>query len=150
MEKIINLQAFRAKTAFEFAQEGLAEKTKKGDFNYPAIAQELTTLIRVNGLRTSLAFLYSKSDAHKMLFHHVHKWFAEIDPTQMLKADFVKFEDESDPAKKFMKVILNLTDNQYRIVQAEVITLTNWIIRFVKESENKQSQEAQKEGNDDN
>jgi CRISPR type III-B/RAMP module-associated protein Cmr5 len=129
MSKVENLEAKRAKTAFEFTQTGNA----KTEINYSAAVRELPSMIRMNGLRAAMAYFYSKGGQHKEVFQNVMDWFkAEDEPTKIMSAKFKESTDKKTEAR-FMEILLELTDDEYRIVQAETLTLANWMIRFVKE-----------------
>lgn len=56
MSKPQNLEAKRALKAFEFAQKGNANKA----INYSAAVQKLPSMIRMNGLRATMAFFLFK------------------------------------------------------------------------------------------
>lgn len=132
MSKPQNLEANRALKAFEFAKKGNEEQTKDKKFNYSAAVQELSTMIRMNGLRATMAFFYSKVGQHRRVFENVCDWFNdEGEPTNFMRAKIQASPENIKPAG-FMNVLLNLTDDEYRIVQAETLTLANWMIRFVK------------------
>ncbi len=143
MNKPINLEAVRARFAFECAEAGnkkqAATKATNEDSNYSAAVQELSSMIRMNGLRATMAYYYSKGGAHKQVFDDVKKWFQKEDQTKMIAAKFVE-------QGNFMKILLDLTDDEYRIVQAEVLTLANWMIRFVKSPENNNDQNLENQG----
>jgi CRISPR type III-B/RAMP module-associated protein Cmr5 len=141
MTKPKNLEAERARFAFKRAQEGNKKQAKGDGFNYSAAVQELSSMIRMNGFRATMAYYYSKGGGHKDVFCDIESWFREIEPTRMLQSKFdPPIVDSGDKKKKpedrratiFMEVLLNLDDDLYRITQAEVLTLANWLIRFVK------------------
>lgn len=133
MENIKNIEALRAKAAFAFAQEGFEEQSKNEGFNYPAAVQELASIIRMNGLRAAMAYFYNKENAHRCIFKQVRRWFASEEPTGLLKSELQQKESEKEQDDNFMKILISrLNDNQYRIVQAETLTLASWMIRFAK------------------
>lgn len=133
MSKPQNLEAKRALKAFTFAEIGnKKQKDTKNKFNYSAAVQELPSMIRMNGLRATMAFFYSKEGQHRMVFENVRDWFNDDDePTKFMRAKLQASPENIKPAG-FMKILLELTDDEYRIVQAETLTLANWMIRFVK------------------
>lgn len=138
MSKLHNLEAIRASYAFECAEEG-NEKQKKtpNKFNYSAAVQELPTMLRMNGLRATMAYYYSKEGGqHRLVFEQIRDWYrSDNDPTKFMVEKF-KAHSSDKLEKVFMKILLDLTDDEYRIVQAETLTLANWMIRFVKEDSN--------------
>lgn len=132
MSKPQNLEAKRALKAFEFAQKGNEKQTKNSKYNYSAAVQELPSMIRMNGLRAMMAFFYSKEGQHRDVFNQICEWFNdENEPTKFMRAK-IQASPENIKSAGFMKVLLDLTDDEYRIVQAETLTLANWMIRFVK------------------
>lgn len=132
-----NLQAMRALKAFEFANDGNEKQKAKKKFNYAAAVQELPSLIRMNGLRSSMAYFYSKEGQHKLVFEQIQNWFRdENEPTRFMSAKF-KETSTSKQEQVFMKILLELSDDEYRIAQAETLTLANWMIRFVKTEDSK-------------
>jgi CRISPR type III-B/RAMP module-associated protein Cmr5 len=141
MSNLQNLEAERALYAFKSATTG-NEKQKKSNnkFNYSAAVQEFPSMLRMNGLRATMAYYYSKGEQHKCVFGQIREWFnKEEEPTRFMSAK-VKTQTSKKPEEFFMEILLKLTDDEYRIVQAEVLTLTNWLIRFVKtEDSNNQS-----------
>lgn len=136
MSKPENLEAKRALWAFERAEEGNSKQRKDKKFNYSAAMQELPSMIRMNGLRAAMAYFYSKKGHHEFIFEQISKWFRATDePTRMIHT---KYADQPEKEKPyvFMKILLELTDDEYRIVEAETLTLANWMIRFVKTEDN--------------
>lgn len=133
MSKPQNLEAKRALKAFTFAEIGnKKQKDTKNKFNYSAAVQELPSMIRMNGLRAAMAFFYSKEGQHRMVFENVRDWFNDEDePTKFMRAKLQASPENQEPAG-FMKILLELSDDEYRIAQAEVLKLANWMIRFVK------------------
>jgi CRISPR type III-B/RAMP module-associated protein Cmr5 len=130
MSNLRNLEAERALYAFNSASYG---ESKGKEFNYSAAVLELPSIIRMNGLRAAMAYFYSKKEnsSHRLIFEQVRDWFErENEPTRFMNSKFnLPSRDES---KIFMKILLDLTDDEYRIVQAETQTLANWMIRFLK------------------
>lgn len=67
-----------------------------------------------------------------MVFENVRDWFNDEDePTKFMRAKLQASPENQKPAG-FMKILLELSDDEYRIAQAEALTLANWMIRFVK------------------
>lgn len=129
MRKSENIAARRALKAFQWAQEA---STKSG--NYAAAVQELPALLRRNGLRLTLAFYYTKKDAHRVIFGQIKDWFAaEEEPTGFMRAKLAA--TGRNTPENFMSAVLELNDDEYRIVQDETIQLANWMMRFVKTEE---------------
>lgn len=122
---IKNLQAARAQFAFECVEAG----NKNEDFNYSAAVQELPSLIRKNGLRASMAYLFSKDKAHRQLFLDFETWFREKEPTGIMHSALAA--TDTGKAKGFIHTLLHLKDEDYRVVQSEALALANWFIRFV-------------------
>jgi CRISPR type III-B/RAMP module-associated protein Cmr5 len=133
-----NLEAKRALKAFKSANLGNKKQTADNSFNYSAAVQELPSMLRMNGLRATMAYYYSKdSENHKLVFKQLQGWFKdENDPTHLMSEKF-KLQTKGKPEQIFMDILLNLSDDEYRIVQAETITLANWMIRFVKTENSK-------------
>lgn len=125
MRKSENIAARRALKAFQWAQEAT---TKSG--NYAAAVQELPALLRRNGLRLTVAYYYTKKEAHRVVFGQIQEWFsAEGEPTGFMRA---KLGTGRPTPEQFMSVLLQLNDEEYRVVQAEVLQLANWMMRFTK------------------
>ncbi len=143
--KTENLEAKRALFAFKAAEKGNKKQAdSQNKFNYSAAVQELPTILRMNGLRATMAFFYSKEGQHRMVFDNLVSWFKlEDEPTKFMQA---KLKEKSE-AKDFMNILLHLSDNEYRIVQAETLTLANWLIRFVK-TENSKTSTPKPEGDE--
>lgn len=145
MSNLQNLEAKRALFAFNAANDG---ESKGKEFNYSAAVRELPSMIRMNGLRAAMAYFHTKGmveeknkeKAHGLVFKQLRDWFkADDEPTKMMSAKF-KTPTDKKPEARFMEILFNLTDDEYRIVQAETLTLANWLIRFVKtEDSNNQS-----------
>lgn len=137
MSNLRNLEAQRALFAFKAANN---DESKGKEFNYSAAVRELPSIIRMNGLRATMAYYYSKGDQHKYIFEQIRDWFKnEEEPTRFMSAKF-KTPTSKKPEEFFMEILLKLSDDEYRIVQAETLTLANWLIRFVKtEDSNNQS-----------
>lgn len=138
MSQPINLEAERARFAFDVAEKG--NKKQGDDFNYSAAVQELPSMLRMNGLRATMAYYFSKEKAHGHIFKDLEKWFREDDPTKMISEKLLPAgSDDKAKAKKFMETLIKLDDGEYRIVQAETLTLANWMIRFAKAPEENSS-----------
>ena len=122
-----NLEAKRALKSFEFAQFGNKKK-----FNYSVAVQVLPSMIRMNGLRATMAYFYSKEGQYRAVFDQIYEWFnVEDEPTKFMWAK-IQISSENKKSVDFMEILLELTDDEYRIVQAETMTLANWMIRFAK------------------
>ncbi|MEZ4963771.1 MAG: type III-B CRISPR module-associated protein Cmr5 [Saprospiraceae bacterium] len=139
-----NLEAMRALFAFNSAEKGnKKQKDTNNKFNYSAAVQELPSMLRMNGLRATMAYYYSKDKEgggqHRFVFKQILNWFKnEKEPTKFMNAKFNEQKGEKTEVF-FMEVLLKLSDDEYRIVQAETLNLANWMIRFVK-TENAESQ----------
>lgn len=133
MSKLHNLEAQRALFAFKAAETGNKKQMDtKNKFNYSAAVQELPSMIRMNGLRATMAYYYSKGDQHEYVFKQTRDWLKnEEEPTRFMSAKFKTIMSKK-PEEVFMEILLKLSDDEYRIVQAEILTLANWMIRFVK------------------
>jgi CRISPR type III-B/RAMP module-associated protein Cmr5 len=133
MNNLRNLEAERALYAFDSATTGNKEqKDSNNKFNYSAAVQELPSLLRTNGLRATMGYYYSKGEQHKFVYNLIQEWFKkEEEPTRFM---FSKLNTQTDkkPEDFFMEILLRLSDDEYRIVQAETLTLANWLIRFIK------------------
>lgn len=142
MSKVKNLEALRALYAFSASEAGnKKQKDTKNKFNYSAAVQELPSMLRMNGLRATMAYYYSKEKHHGLVFKQVRDWFKTHDPAKIIQGKFTDQSAESEglslspvKAKEFMSILLALSDDEYRLVQAETLTLANWMIRFAKET----------------
>ncbi len=131
--KTENLEAQRARKAFDFAGIGNQKQKDDNKLNYSAAVQELPSMLRMNGLRATMAFYYSKKGQHELVFKQIRDWFKdEKEPTKFMSVKFKMPTTEKAEEKIFMNILLNLSDDEYRIVQAETLALANWMIRFVK------------------
>lgn len=141
MSKVLNLEALRALYAFNSSEVGnKKQKDSKNKFNYSAAVQELPSMLRMNGLRATLAYYYSKEKHHGLVFKQIRDWFKTHDPSKTIQNKFSNQSPESEglalapeKAKEFITILLALSDDEYRLVQAETFTLANWMIRFAKD-----------------
>jgi len=126
-----HLQQLRAATAFRFAEAGNSQKS--ADANYAAAVQELSSLLKTNGLANTLAYCYSKEAGQRLLFEQINEWLTNPEiPGRITPSTSARKEDQ--PAL-FMQAVLDLKNDHYRIAQQEVLLLAGWLIRFVKKPE---------------
>ncbi|GEM_PF-2221172 len=126
----MNLKARRLQQAFAFATDGNEQQAK--DFNYAAAVQELPALIRMNGLRASMAFYYAKeSGAFDLVYKQVNQWLLAEENPVSIYSKAIADTQPADMRKAFMQHLLALPDPEYRDVQAEALAFAQGLIRFV-------------------
>lgn len=87
---------------------------------YGSLARKLSTMIQVNGLAQTLAFLKAKGKSHhNEAYNHISAWIC----------DRFKWQD-SDLLKR---TISNTMDSQqYRLTTAECLAFLQWLKRFAE------------------
>lgn len=94
---------------------------------YGTLARKLPTMIQMNGLGTTLAFLRAKGkknddDGHNLIFKHLSDWVL----------------DQIEPGGKYkdlMAFVRNVETDHYRRATAEAIEYGIWLKRYVEAKE---------------
>lgn len=109
------------------------ESVKNGDIKsidkdeYKTRARQLATMIQINGLGSTMAFLLSKpgKSAYKTVYDHVSNWITEHE--QFINTGH----------KDLMNLIRNEDMLTYRRVTTEAIEYAIWLKRYVEAWEDK-------------
>jgi CRISPR-associated protein Cmr5 len=122
------LEQRRAARAWQCVEEAKQQQdvVKK---KYSTMARKLPSLIQVNGLGQSLAFVYSKAkfeernrgeeaQANELIFNQVSDW--------------VKGELRISGDKNLLKILVERKSDFYRRATAEAIAFLNWLKRFAE------------------
>ncbi|MCB9452448.1 MAG: type III-B CRISPR module-associated protein Cmr5 [Anaerolineaceae bacterium] len=124
MSKRRTLEQERAKGAWDNikAVEDVQKDQEKVRKKYGTFARRLPSMIQINGLGSTLAFLQSKGknnqgDGHTLLYDHVGRWV-----TQRMTGD----------SQDIMNYIRDCTTDQYRRATAEAVAYGIWIKRYVE------------------
>lgn len=101
----------------------VGEIDPKDSKEFRSLARSFPSMLQVNGLGMALAFLYSKkSAAHKRLYMIISEW---------IKIKF-PISDKKGKKEEFMKDIVGLDSQNYRIYTNEIMNLCLWIKRFAE------------------
>jgi CRISPR-associated protein Cmr5 len=107
----------------EFAWNSVSSVKKNQPENhqkkYGSLARKMPTLIQVNGLAQTMAFLRAGEAYHIQMVNHLSTWFC---------ARFHWNIDNFDLLQK----ILNMDSQQYRLVTSEALAFLQWIKRFAE------------------
>ncbi|MGC1246155.1 MAG: type III-B CRISPR module-associated protein Cmr5 [Spirulinaceae cyanobacterium] len=120
-----DLDRKRAKIAWENIKE-IKQQSPEQQKKYGTIAYKLPTLIQVNGLAQTLAFLKAKGETHhKKALKHLSDWvckrFQWHNDTDLNDTDLLG------------KLLLQNTDTQqYRLATAEALAFLQWLKRFAE------------------
>ena len=123
LAKIKKIELDRAKFAYECVDKVEDKPFKE---NYKSYVKKIPTLIQVNGLAGTFAFIFSKKgegskqkEAYKIIYEQVDNW---------LKKNYKKNNDE-----ELIKWIVNIEDPKlYKAITIEVLALFSWLKRFVE------------------
>lgn len=90
--------------------------------------KKMPTMIQVNGLGQTLAFYYSKKDSNRRQnqYQVVYKMVAEW----ILKYKYPHLSENY--TDDLVECVINLDSKQYKLVTNEVMSLLNWLRRFVE------------------
>lgn len=135
-----------SKMAYELVA-GIEGKNKK---EFRSLARSFPSMLQVNGLGASIAFLYSKGagkseapkqapakanaskakNAHEILYSGIAEWIrSRFDRAEAEKPA----EDGAEPDEKgLMEQITELDSGGYRLYMNEVMNLSLWIKRFAE------------------
>jgi len=116
-----DLDRSRASAAWNNIQ---SVKTLPIQANYGSLARKMPTLIQVNGLGQTLAFLKAKEngdDRHKRMFDHLSDWVCSRLPA-----------NTGTTAEHLLKRVLNMDSQTYRFATAEALAFLQWIKRFAE------------------
>ncbi len=114
----------RAKFAYKCVNDVLS-KSQKTKESYKSYVKKIPTLIQVNGLAGTFAFVFSKKgdkegqkEAYKMIYEQVDNW---------LKQNYKKDESE-----ELVEWIIKQNPKLYKAITIEVLALFSWLRRFVE------------------
>ncbi|QPC80934.1 type III-B CRISPR module-associated protein Cmr5 [Phototrophicus methaneseepsis] len=115
------LEQERASSAWRDIETVTNDQQQK---KYGTLARKLPTMIQMNGLGTTLAFLMAKGksksdDGHTLIFNHLSKWvLSKIEPAG-------KYKD-------LMVLVRNVETDVYRRATTEAIEYGIWLKRYVE------------------
>jgi CRISPR-associated protein Cmr5 len=116
-----DLDRSRASAAWNNIQ---AVKSLPFQAKYGSLARKMPTLIQVNGLGQTLAFLKAKEsndDRHKRMFDHLSDWVCGRLPA-----------NTGTTTEHLLKRVLNMDSQTYRFATAEALAFLQWIKRFAE------------------
>lgn len=95
--------------------------------NYRSYIKKLPSIIKTNGLGEAMAFYYSqkKGSAYFQIYRDIAEWIE-----WQLPSIIDKYANESKD-DEFIKLLVSMNSNDYRLVTIEVLALLNWMRRFV-------------------
>lgn len=114
------LEQERATAAWQDIETVREQQQKK----YGTLARKLPTMIQMNGLGTTLAFLMAKGkskseDGHTLIFNHLANWvLSKVEPV--------------NKHKDLMALVRNVDMDMYRRATAEAIEYGIWLKRYVE------------------
>ncbi len=107
-----DLDRCRAKAAWKAVQEIAAT-----DKEYGSLARKMPTLIQVNGLAQTLAFLKAKNkEHHQKMFEHLSAWVCQQ----------LGFQSN------LLESVLRMDSQLYRRATAESLAFLQWLKRFAE------------------
>ena len=114
----------RAKFAYDCVNSVLS-KSNKTQESYKSYVKKIPTLIQVNGLAGTFAFVFSKKgdkegqkEAYKIIYEQVNDW---------LKQNYKKDNDE-----ELVKWIIEQNPKLYKAITIEVLAFFSWLKRFAE------------------
>jgi CRISPR-associated protein Cmr5 len=111
-----DLERQRADVAWQNIQ---AVKTQSYEGKYGSLARKMPTLIQINGLAQTLAFLKSKGkEHHNEAFNHLSNWFCS------------RFNWNSDT--DLLNQVIHMDSPIYRLATNEALAFLQWLKRFAE------------------
>lgn len=109
----------RAAYAYDSVSSWMEGKSKENKKEYSSWIKKIPSMIQVNGLGQTLAFLVSKGGMYKDIHDQIRGWISQIYP-----------EYAGGPGQEFVRAVINLGSEPYRLITSEVLALLNWMRRF--------------------
>ena len=110
------LENGRAANAFEKVKAQVNQDTAQ---DYKRFVKKMPMMIQTNGLGHTLAFYYSKRDAHNQVYADLKDWCARS--MSSISSD-----------GELIEQIVNLDSEDYKWVTLEILAYLNWMRRFVE------------------
>lgn len=111
------LEQGRAKYAYECAEQGASEAKSS---EYKSYAKKIPMMIKTNGLGATLAFIKSKNERYKKIYHQIAEWIAQNELFNYnTRTDLVDF-------------VISCDSTVYRALTIEILALFNWLRRFAE------------------
>lgn len=120
---ISTIENGRAKFAYDYAKHA-SQQNYKGD--YKSYVKKMPMLIKTNGLGSTLAFIFSKSNssqAYAALGNDLKNWLHN----SMLNIPNIQ---NCPNLELLVYEITKLNSTEYRLVTAEIMAFLNWLRRF--------------------
>ena len=143
MTTVKGIEQGRADYAYKCVLKGeQLNKSSKVDVAYKSYTRKIPTLIKVNGLGATFAFILSKSKkeetskgfAYKLIYEQVDNWLrAETHGTFENIFKFIpkkRIVNGKEELVELVEALIQLNSSEYRAVTNEVITLFGWLKRF--------------------
>lgn len=106
----------------DFAWQNIQEVTSKASSDkkeYGSLARKMPTLIQINGLAQTLAFLKAKGKGHHFqIYNHLSYWFC--------------YRFNLNKENGLMNYIINLDSKTYRLATTEALAFLQWLKRFAE------------------
>jgi len=116
---IRELERDRAKFAYEQVEKVSSDENIKHS-EYKSYCKKIPSMIQINGLSATFAFMYSKGKTYGVIYKEVDTWLI-----QRYKGD-----GDLDNGQELMKKLLALESTKYRKVTIEILALFSWLRRF--------------------
>lgn len=123
---IRDIEQERAEAAFGYvknAKESLGNEKSK---NYKSYVKKVPMLIKTNGLRAAMAFIYAKArkeEAYRHIYEQMGKWL-QVNP--------IKAIDMDTNRDAIISKVLSLEGKDYRMITLEILALFTWLKRFAE------------------
>lgn len=125
MDKLSNIKGIergRAEFAYKCAEAG---KISKKQSEYRSYVKSIPMMIKMNGVGSTLAFMFSKGGTYELIGQHILGWLKE-DKIKILNLDNV-YEFKELPHE-----VVKLDSETYRALTVEVLAFLSWLRRFAE------------------
>ncbi len=127
------LEQQRAASAWTMIETVTGEKLQK---KYGTLARKLPTMIQMNGLGSTLAFLkskYKKDEGHQYIFDHLSNWVAAYVDSKTPQ-DFDRLVERATKEKQrdLLDIVRKEDMDVYRRATTEAIAYGIWLKRYVE------------------
>ena len=115
----------RAAYAFETVYRYMIRADLERRKEYSSHVKKVPSMIKVNGLGQTLAFLYSKEGTDRQIYEHIDGWLQQR-YGEILQAA----RQQQQGQHTLVEAVVRMNSDDYRIITKEVLALLEWMRRF--------------------
>lgn len=123
---ITGIENSRAIFAYQAVEQFVSKHYQEQSNEYRSYIKKMPMMIKTNGLGQTLAFYYSQKDkaAYEAVYDNIDLYLKKNQQRLQLSDEQCQME--------LVKMVIQLSSRDYRLLTMELMALLNWMRRFVE------------------